>query len=418
MMVSAAKAAQRGLGVCIGSISFYPLYAGPALRFQRYGPGLQRRGANVRVFTQAVTPALIARDGSVAASAPAGSLPPEVDIVDGMPVQRVMLPDGWRREPVFFRRLVEYCRRHRSEIDVVQLLNADFLAAPWLVQLRRLGVKTIFTHTLLGELSANRFKRILQRFHRVIPLELVDTVVVSSQEMYRRIQELQPRTPVWVIPNGVDLDKFQPVRDANQRATIRSELGLDPDWMVILAVGPVIPRKGTDVLVEAFTLIHHEYPQARLVLAGPRHDLARDTLSDFHERLQAVIDSRGAADRVIFTGPVSAVHLYLQAADILVFPSRREGMPNVVPEAMAAGLPILMTPFTGLPEEFGRPDAQYLLTGWEPDRMAQQMRRLIEDADLRRELGRSAREWVACHLDLEQSLDAYMDLYCSLARGR
>lgn len=414
------------VGVCLGSMSFYPLYAGPALRFQRYGPGLQQRGARLRVFTQAVTPALIARDGSIAQAsgemketrAGVVSLPPEQEIVDGMLVQRVELPDGWLREPAYFRRLAAYCRKYRGEIDVVQLLNADFLAAPWLIQLRRLGLKLVFTHTLLSELSPNRWKQSLQRFHRRVPLNMVDAVVVSSQEMQRKIQDLNPRTPVQVIPNGVDLKRFHPVDGEYQRACIRQELGLNPDWDIILAIGPIIPRKGTDVLVEAFVSLYRDYTQARLVLVGPRHDLAREDLQGFHQHLQRLITESGAGDRVIFTGPVSNVHTYLQAADFLVFPSRREGMPNVVPEAMATALPVVMTPFTGLPVEFGKPGEQYLLSSWEPSELAQQIRRFLDDPTLKLKMGRAARDWVANQLDLEKSLDAYMELYRSPVRGK
>lgn len=413
------------VGVCLGSMSFYPLYAGPALRFQRYGPGLQQRGAHLQVFTQAVTTALIERDGSIAQEpgevkgTRSGTviLPPKQEMVDGMLVQRVDLPDGWMREPAYFRRLAAYCRQHRSEIDVVQLLNADFLAAPWLIQLRQLGLKLIFTHTLLSELSPNRWKQSLQRFHRRVPLNLVDAVVVSSQEMQSKIQELNPRTLVQVIPNGVDLKRFHPVPDEYQRACIRQELGLNPEWDIILAIGPIIPRKGTDVLVEAFVSLYRDYPQARLVLVGPRHDLAREDLQDFRHNLQRMITESGAGDRVIFTGPVSNVQAYLQAADFLVFPSRREGMPNVVPEAMATSLPVVMTPFTGLPVEFGKPGEQYLLSSWEPSDLSRHIRRLLDDTNLKLEMGQAARDWVASQLDLEKSLDAYMDLYRSPARG-
>jgi glycosyltransferase involved in cell wall biosynthesis len=168
--------------------------------------------------------------------------------------------------------------------------------------------------------------------------------------------------------------------------------------------------------VEAFVSLHRSFPQARLLLVGPRHDLARPDLAGFHQRLQEMVG--GAGDQVIFTGPVSDVQPYLQAADLLVFPSRREGMPNVVPEAMASGLPVVMTPFIGLPVEFGKAGEQYLLSSWEPADLAQNIRCLLEDEALRDALGRAARDWVARHLDLEQSLDAYMDLYCSPGRGR
>lgn len=390
-------------------MSFYPLYAGPALRFQRYGPGLQRRGARLRVFTRMVHPDLVERDGSLASNP---DQVPQREVVDGMQVERVELPGGWRAQPAYFRKLAQYCRAHRHELDVVQLLNADFLAAPWLLQLRRMGLRLVYTHTLLSPMAPGGAKARLQRLHRRVPLELVDRVVVSSQAMARQIQELGPSTPVLVIPNGVDLERFRPARDETERASVRRELGLDPQWTVALAIGPIIPRKGTDALVEAFVPLCRDFPQARLVLVGPRHDLGRADLREFRERLRAMEEA--APGRVIYTGPVSDVPAYLRAADLLVFPSRREGMPNVVPEAMAAGLPVVMTPFTGLPAEFGKPGEQYLLSSWEPAELRRDIRRLLEDEPLRRAMGEAGRAWVARNLDLEKSLDAYMDLYRDL----
>lgn len=408
------------VGVCLASLSFYPLYAGPALRFQRYAAGLQTRGAQLQVFTQAVTPALIHRDGWVGPGSPPeeGAEFPDFELVDGLPVRRTVLPAGWRREPAYFQRLAGFCRQQDGKVEVVQLLNADFLAAPWLLQLRRQGLGTVFTHTLLADLAPAGWKRAVQQLHRRVPLELVDVVVVSSEAMRRHLLELNTSTPIEIIPNGVDLNRFHPLEDPSKKTALRAQLGMDPDWRVVLAVGPVLPRKGTETLVEAFAGLHAEFPNARLVLVGPRHDLSRESLADFHRRIQTAIRDAGAREKVIFTGAVDNVRDYFQAADMLVFPSRREGMPNVVPEAMASGLPVLMTPFTGLPMEFGRAGSHYLLTDWAPERMREDLRRLLVDPGLRRQLGSEARRWIAAQMDLERSLDAYMDLYLRLRKKR
>ncbi len=406
-------------GVCLASLSFYPLYAGPAVRFQRYAPGLRLRGLPVQVFTQAVTPELVRRDGSIqnGGGQQAQGETPLYEVVDGLPIHRVALPSGARRLPAYYRGLAQHCRRRRDEIGVVQMLNLDLAAAPWLFQLRRLGVPTVFTHTLLGDFSPRAWKRRLQRFHRRLPLALVDAVVVSSQAMRRDLLEMGVSTPVEVIPNGVDLRRFHPPESQEQRERLRLELGLDPGWQVVLAVGPVIPRKGAGELVQAFLSICGEFPRARLLMVGPRHDLARESLAGFHREMESAIAGAGAQERVIFTGPVSAVQLYYQAADLLVFPSRREGMPNVVPEAMASRLPVLLTPFTGLPEEFGKPGEQYLLTDWEPERLAADLRRLLSEPELRQRLGRAGGEWIECTMSAEKSLDLYAGLYARLGRG-
>jgi len=421
--MSKGQEALTNIGVCLASVAFYPLYAGPAVRFQRYAPGLARRGVHMRVFTQAVSDALIARDGSLAnrGESDLDSLSesaaewPLFEVVDGLPVQRVELPKGWRHQPAYFQRLASYCEERRREIDVVQFLSLSFWAAPWMRQFRRLGIGTVFTHTLLGELSTNPWKRALRRIYWRFPFNLVDCVVVSSSAMRRRLEALGVSALIEVIPNGVDLRRFRPLANAEAKARLRAKLGLKPGWEIILAVGPIIPRKGTDVLVEAFVSLCHDYPNAHLVLVGPRHDLNRETLAGFRQRLQDTIAAANARHRVIFTGAVSNVEDYLQAADLLVFPSRREGMPNVVPEAMACGLATILTSFLGLPDEFGHSGEHYVLAERTPQALAATIAALLDDPERRQQLGRQAREWVEKQMDVEKSLDRYASLYRQLA---
>jgi glycosyltransferase involved in cell wall biosynthesis len=404
------------VGVCLATRAFYPLYAGPALRFQRYAGGLRQRGVHMQVFTQAVTEDLVRRDGSVAESGVQRAGAPGLcgdDEVDCLPVHRVKLQHGWQQQASFFRQLAGHCARRRSDVDVVQFLDLDVWATPWALRLRALGIRLVFTHTLLGTPSPRRWKQRLQRLYWRWPLNLMDDVVVSSGEMKKQLLPLGLSTRIQVIPNGVDIKRFCPVSD-EVRFAIRDRLGVPRDARVVLAIGPIIPRKGVDALVEAFCAIARRHPDAMLLLVGPRHDLARDNLADFHRQLIGAITAARAERQVRFTGAVSNVQDYLRAADLLVFPSRREGMPNVVPEAMACGLPVIMTPFIGLPEEFGRAGAQYVLSGWRRDELAGHIHDLLVDAPARQQLGAAARRWVERTLDLNRSLNAY----CALYRGR
>lgn len=403
-----------GVSVCLASLSFYPLYSGPAVRFQRYAPGLADRGVRMRVFTQAVTTANSQRRGLVSNQGEPNSDLSSI-LPDGLPVQRTQLPGDWRRRPLFFRQLARYCEGQQDEVEVVQFLSLHKWAIPWLYRLRHSGIATVYTHTLLGEFSSNQWKLTLQRFDRRLPLNLVDCVVVSSSVMAGQLSDIGVSSRIEVIPNGVDVQRFRPVQGDAERLSLRRKLGLDPGWDVILAIGPIIARKGVDTLVDAFGRLCREHPNVRLVLVGPRHDMNRNDNAPFHRYLQNTIAGANAEDRVIFTGPVSNVEDYLRAADLFVFPSRREGMPNVVPEAMACALPVVSTPFIGLPAEFGDPGTHYVLSSWDPVELAGDVGRLLVNADKRYILGRNARYWVEQNLDVNQSLDRYTALYGELA---
>jgi glycosyltransferase involved in cell wall biosynthesis len=100
-------------------------------------------------------------------------------------------------------------------------------------------------------------------------------------------------------------------------------------------------------------------------------------------------------ERITFTGKIENVEDYLRAADVFVLPSRREGFANVVAEAMASGLPCVLTPYQGLPEEFGIPGQEFLLSSYEPEKLAASIVMPLEDQSMRTSLGLAARSWAS-----------------------
>jgi glycosyltransferase involved in cell wall biosynthesis len=191
---------------------------------------------------------------------------------------------------------------------------------------------------------------------------------------------------------------------------------------MVVAVGAIIPRKGIELLLEAWIRLARRFPEAHLVLVGARTDESNPILAGFHRRLEALAAASGAPDRIHFTGHVDNVDAYLRASDIFVFPSRKEGMCNAVLEAMASGVPVILTPHMGLPKDFGEPGQQYLLVDRNPEAIALAIANLLQNEELCSSLGPRGRGWVEKVMDLEPILDRYAALYIELAhrarRGR
>jgi len=413
--------------VCLASMNFHPVYAGPAIRFRRYLPGFEANGIDVEILTG--TPDIarakasgIERDWEryrLGRVVHAGEL-------DGVPIHRVRLPDrGAERRMLFFGLAL---RRHyaskATRSRVIQLLTCGASMVPALAMLRALGIPMVYTHTLLPEVRRRPWlKRAAWRRYVTAPMQLVDVVVVSSAVMRDGLRELGVTTEVRVIPNGVDTDRFHPPATDADHLRIRRKLGIPLEANVALFLGPIVHRKGIDLLLEAWRTLAARWPDLHLVLAGPRLNLASPTKANFDDLIMALVKASDAEDRVHFTGMVEEPEAYMRAADLFVFPSRREGMPNVVPEAMATGLPVIMTPFQGLPSEFGLAGQHYLLTKFDAGDLAGQINRLLADSDLRRTMGAAAREWVQRRLDVSASIRRYASLYGELAtranpRGR
>lgn len=147
-----------------------------------------------------------------------------------------------------------------------------------------------------------------------------------------------------VLRNGVDLDRFGP-RD---RPSLRAGLGLHgPVW---LTVGNLIELKGVNIAVEALAQV----PDATLLIAGEGPQ---------EQDLRQLVKRLGLDSRVRFLGAVPHAQLcdYYNVADAVVHASSREGMPNVVLEAMACGTPVIATSVGGIPELINAPEAGELM---------------------------------------------------------
>jgi len=147
-------------------------------------------------------------------------------------------------------------------------------------------------------------------------------VVAVSEPLRDLALQTRPGLPIDVIPNGVDLAHFAP--------------GPETDPFNVLFVGRLIERKGVDDLLRAFGVVARAHPRARLVIAGSGPD---------RKSLERLAGASVGADRIRFLGRVDREALpdLYRSAGVFVIPSRTEGMPNVMLEAMASGLPIVCT---------------------------------------------------------------------------
>ncbi|MGI9628316.1 MAG: glycosyltransferase family 4 protein [Longimicrobiales bacterium] len=401
---------ERRVAVCLGSMRFHPDYAGPALRFQRYAKGLRARRVDLGVFTgHWIT------EGDTPDGGRLGTLEPEAS-VEGISVQRVRLKAGEGKQTRFNfdRALSRWAAGQDVRPEVIQLLTLSTWSAPWLSRIKSLGIPLVYTHTMMPRPSIGGLRK---RFDH-LAFRFIDCVVASSTVMRDQLVQNGVKTRIEVIPNGVDLSRFHPVAGPAEKAALRTRLDLPAEGeLVVFLGGFLIERKGLDLLADAWSSISNAYPHARLVLVGPHHDSLRPTEAQapFLDRIKASLATSGAGDRVIMTGHVENVEDYLAAADVFVFPSRREGMPNVVAEAYASGAPTVMAPFLGMPKEFGEPGREYIAVDHSVPQIAAAVEALLGDPGRRNELARAGRDWVERTLGVERSLDRYAGLYRDLS---
>lgn len=208
---------------------------------------------------------------------------------------------------------------------------------------------------------------------------------------------------VLALPNGIDIETI-----ARAEPVSRGRLGLPEDARVLLFVGRLTRQKGLDILLNAFSMVAAEAPEAQLLVAGDGED--RRELEDLAEWL-------GLGRRVHFLGRRDDVPGLLKAAEACVLPSRWEGLSLVLLEAMAAGRPIVATRVEGHQEVLTEGRTGLLVEPQSPDALASALRRLLADAPLAARLGAAARDRVSREFTATAMTSRYVNLYDELLTG-
>jgi len=235
---------------------------------------------------------------------------------------------------------------------------------------------------------------------------LVDHMTIISEAAADRFvrDRIIPRKLLSVIPNGVNADEFRNVPTV-ARESLRRSLGLDGEF-AWLAVGRFEIAKDYPNMLHAFAKVREQEPRAVLLLVG-RGSLQADT-----ESLAAALDLESA---VRFLGVRRDVPEILSAADGYLMSSAWEGMPMVLLEAAAAGLPIVTTAVGGNLEVVGDGESGFLVPPRDADALGEAMLRLmgLSYAD-RRAMGERGRERVRSRYGLGRVVERWMELYREL----
>lgn len=223
-------------------------------------------------------------------------------------------------------------------------------------------------------------------------------VAVSEQtaEVARRI-DFVPANLLRVIANGIDVDAYE--RDEAARARVRAALGIAPEACVIGTVGRLAPEKNQRMLVDAAAPLLGPHTHLVVVGDGPEREALVRAIAPRMRRY------------VHLTGARSDVPALLSAFDLFALSSTTEGLPLVVPEAMAARLPVVSTAVGGIPGVVRDGETGRLVPAGDRAAMSSALREIVRDVERRRAWGGAAHEDAKARFDLKRVADAYEALY-------
>lgn len=213
--------------------------------------------------------------------------------------------------------------------------------------------------------------------------------------------------PLNVLANGnvrgIDLNHYRLSDEVVQQAKILRK----DNTITYIFIGRLVADKGITELVNAFVKLNQLHDNTRLLLVGPKEQ----ERSPLPSHILQTIESHKSIEAV---GMQHDIRPWLAAADVFVFPSYREGFPNVVIEAGAMALPSIVTDINGSNEIIIEGQNGLIIPSHDSDSLFNSMLRLYSDASLRQSLSRNARDLIADRFDCHLVRKALYDLYSSL----
>ena len=214
-----------------------------------------------------------------------------------------------------------------------------------------------------------------------------------------------------VLRIGMDFGAVRAVEKKDHTA-LKAALGIAPDWINTVTVGQLYRPKGQNFAIEALAEVVKTHPKVKLFILG---DHVIEEYRGFRAELDALVDTLGLKDHVVFLGWRTDALDIVASADILVHPSLSEGFGRAVLEAMALGRPVVASRVGGLREAIRNGENGFLVAPGDVAGISAAWSRLVADPSLRAQFSREARREVETHYQLEDKVVQLSELWSRMA---
>jgi len=297
--------------------------------------------------------------------------------------------------------LIRLLKKHQIQILCAHGHKSRMLgwfAAKWL-RIPLIGI----SHGWTGETrNVQLYDRIDKWMHR-----RMDHIVCVSQGQADKVVRFgTPANRVSVIYNAVRMDRFEVLSDISFRHQLEAMFPSKPK-LIVGTAGRLSPEKGFDILVTVAERLLKSGMDVGFVIFGEGF---------LREPLQKQIDAADIASSVVLPGFTDQLDQYMHHFDLFVQSSHTEGMPSVLLEALAAQTAVVATQVGGTGELVVEGATGLMVPPNDPEALAEAMRKVLCDNELRRTMGENGRRRVEQSFTIEAQADAYWELFCRLTR--
>ncbi len=340
---------------------------------------------------------------------------PRRSVVNGVPVSRIVVDaDSPRSKLSAAGPMLAETTALMRDTDVVHLHGYSQKNVPVTAVAKSFGVPIVLSlHTAgFDEPEMIRQHGPLARW----ALKAASLYLTVSQSLSDACQAAGlPADKIRQVPNGVNLDRFQPPA-ANERAAIRHSLGLPIERPIVLFVGFFSREKQPHVLFEAWLRLQRREVPATLVFVGATRSQYFEVDHRLADEMRAEAARAGVSDRLVFADPTPRIEAYFRSADVFALPSSREGLPVALLEAMATGLPAVASRLPGSTDTIvddGRTGV--LVTPGDVDALANAIEELLTNPEAASAIGGAARRHVANEFSADRTARGWLNAYQAVA---
>lgn len=320
---------------------------------------------------------------------------------------------GWLEPPrAWYQWLKGSSARVKQIVKLIEEKNIDLVHTNHNYRLegalaaRLAGVKHIYMAHLEFEPElqiARRFPMERASYARLMG-DLSTKIVAVSKKLAETLSPPVEPEKVVVVSNGIELDRFDKAL-ADKDRDIRGELGIAPEAILISAVGSIHANKGFDYLVQAAQQVLAKVADVHFLVVGAVDNRV------YAEELHREVARLGIGDRFHFTGFRQDVPEILAQSDVFVLPSRREGHPFVLLEAMACRCAIVASRCAGVEDTVTDGESALLFDIGDIETLTRHLLTLLRESELRRKLAENGRNVVSRDFTASASIQKLMSVY-------
>lgn len=335
---------------------------------------------------------------------------PYQEVRDGVTIYRVS-PTGLRSIKAAW-----LIWRNRRQISVVHVHGQHIFSAPAIFLCHMLGIPAVLKITIAGQTTSpmgldkllpggwNPCRAVVNGISR-----LVSAYLAISSEIVEELtaQGVAPDKIIF-LPNGVNTKRFCPA-EAAQKQQLRARFQLPQNKKVVLFASRLIERKGYDIMLAAWRIIHRDHPETVLLVVGKGNDNAIAALNKLQQE--------SGGETIVYTGEVPDTAPYLQASDLFIFPSRQEGLPNALLEAMACGCACVASDIGGCRDLIADGENGLLFPSGAAAALAERAGQLLAEPAKLNKFGEAAYDSVKSNYDIAVIGEQLTRLYRKLVEG-